>query len=438
MKCEIETSNGIMFLKGIDGDKRLEIADYIELHDSSSLMVSLIHDKKEYFYWGKNHVIYTKLWGCIDSMMNVVVPFIYSHMKVEFNYIRADKEVGYNIVFQSPEYSSYYFNQYGVPVIYSTKKEMPEWDWVEHSDNKNILIAQKGGKQGIIRKDGSVFLEPKYKKIKINFSILLITCFYDDSMVTEIHYRKDLKLWNFLPKGCTYVNFFEGLYILRRKDGLLFITDKNYNMILYPWFDEIDICSNCYIVRKYNKWGIISRNKNINIEGFKNPVPAPITRIEFDAIKKKGFGGSRAIIVKNNLQGVFDLKNEKIMCSPCISVEYQIFPNTLNENAIAFKTTKHQYGYFDLDGHLLFEIKIEDDKINENSIRAFKNGKVYLESNKYQYVFNKDGSYERTRIVQRYWGKTYHNYDAERWDALTDGMEGDYPGSGVDYDLLGF
>ena len=31
-----------------------------------------------------------------------------------------------------------------------------------------------------------------------------------------------------------------------------------------------------------------------------------------------------------------------------------------------------------------------------------------------------------------------NNYDAERWDALTDGMEGDYPGSGVDYDLLGF
>ena len=108
MKCKIETSNGIMFLKGIDGDKRLEIADYIEIHDSSLLMVSLILDKKEYFDCGKNHVIYTKLWGCIDSMMNVVVPFIYSHMKVEFNYIRADKEVGYNIVFKSPEYASYY------------------------------------------------------------------------------------------------------------------------------------------------------------------------------------------------------------------------------------------------------------------------------------------------------------------------------------------
>lgn len=47
MNCKIETSNGIMFLKGIDGDKRLEIADYIELHDSSLLMVSLILDKPQ-------------------------------------------------------------------------------------------------------------------------------------------------------------------------------------------------------------------------------------------------------------------------------------------------------------------------------------------------------------------------------------------------------
>ena len=128
-----------------------------------------------------------------------------------------------------------------------------------------------------------------------------------------------------------------------------------------------------------------------------------------------------------------------ILCSLAgIPIEYPILPYTLNENAIAFKTTKHQYVYFDLEGHLLFEIKIEDDKINETSIRAFKNGKVYLLSNKYLYVFNKDGSYERTRIEQHYCNDTYHNYEAERWDALTDGMEGNYPGSGVDYDLLGF
>lgn len=53
MKCEIESSNGIMYLKGIDGDKQLEIADYIELHESSLFMVSLILDKKRIFLWGK-------------------------------------------------------------------------------------------------------------------------------------------------------------------------------------------------------------------------------------------------------------------------------------------------------------------------------------------------------------------------------------------------
>lgn len=211
--------------------------------------------------------------------------------------------------------------------------------------------------------------------------------------------------------------------------------DKQFNIVVLPYFDSIKVDSHYIVVKRNGQCGILSRNKTIFVNGIRNPIYAPITKIEFDDIK---ILGNRAIVVKNALQGIINLENGDILCLPCIPIEYPILPYTLNDNAIAFKTTKHQYGYFDLDGHLLFEIKIEDDKINESSIRAFKNGKVYLESNKYQYVFNKDGSYERTRIVQRYWGKTYHNYEAERWDALTDGMEGDYPGSGVDYDLLGF
>lgn len=435
MKCEIESSNGIMYLKGIDGDKQLEIADYIELHDSSLLMVSLILDKKEYFYGGKNHVIYTKLWGCIDSMMNVVVPFIYSHMKVEFNYIRADKEVGYNIYFESPEYASYYFNQYGVPVIYSTKKEMPGWDWVKDSDYKRISIAQKDGKQGVVRNDGSVFVEPIYKKVEINFSNPEIIVTSDDNIRTSIVYRKDEKAWRFLPIGHRYIYFSYDLYVLVNQNDLEYAVDKQFNIVVLPYFDSIKVDSHYIVVKRNGQCGILSRNKTIFINGKRNPIYAPITKIEFDDIK---ILGNRAIVVKNALQGIINLENGDILCLPCIPIEYPILPYTLNDNAIAFKTTKHQYGYFDLEGHLLFEIKIEDDKINETSIRAFKHGKVYLLSNKYLYVFNKDGSYERTRIEQHYCNDTYHNYDAERWDALTDGMEGDYPGSGVDYDLLGY
>lgn len=44
MKCKIETSNGIMFLKGIDGDKRLEIADFILMEHVAKLQKTRDYD----------------------------------------------------------------------------------------------------------------------------------------------------------------------------------------------------------------------------------------------------------------------------------------------------------------------------------------------------------------------------------------------------------
>lgn len=296
-------------------------------------------------------------------------------------------------------------------------------------------MLKKNGKQGIVRNDGSVFVEPIYKKVEIDFSNPEIIVTSDDNIRTSIVYRKDKKSWRFLPVGHRYIYFSDDLYVLINQNDLEYAVDKNFNIVVLPCFDSILVYPQYIVVKINGKTGILSREKTTIINGIKNPIYAPVTKIEFDDIKIQD---NKAIVVKNSLQGVVDLRNGDILCFPCIPIEYQILPYTLNDNAIAFKTTKRQYGYFDLDGHLLFEIKIEDDKINESSIGAFKNGKVHLYSNKYQYVFNKDGSYERIRIVQRYWGETYHNYDAERWDALTDGMEGDYPGSGVDYDMLGF
>lgn len=47
---------------------------------------------------------------------------------------------------------------------------------------------------------------------------------------------------------------------------------------------------------------------------------------------------------------------------------------------------------------------------------------------------------ENERWNSRYYDyhDDYHDYGRDTWDALTDGMYGDYPGSGVDYDFLGF
>ena len=37
-----------------------------------------------------------------------------------------------------------------------------------------------------------------------------------------------------------------------------------------------------------------------------------------------------------------------------------------------------------------------------------------------------------------YYSDNDYDYERERWDALTDGMYGDYPGCDIDYDVFGF
>lgn len=130
--------------------------------------------------------------------------------------------------------------------------------------------------------------------------------------------------------------------------------DKQFNIVVLPYFDSIKVDSHYIVVKRNGQCGILSRNKTIFVNGIGNPIYAPITKIEFDDIK---ILGNRAIVVKNALQGIINLENGDILCLPCIPIEYPILPYTLNDNAIAFKTTKHQYGYFDLEGHLLLKLK---------------------------------------------------------------------------------
>lgn len=57
MKCEIEITNGVKYLKGIDNNKLYEVSDYMELHESSLVMIGLIIDSKEcYDLLGRNYM----------------------------------------------------------------------------------------------------------------------------------------------------------------------------------------------------------------------------------------------------------------------------------------------------------------------------------------------------------------------------------------------
>ena len=81
-------------------------------------------------------------------------------------------------------------------------------------------------------------------------------------------------------------------------------------------------------------------------------------------------------------------------------------------------------------------IVLENDIIT--SIRGFKEGKAIVFGNEHFYIFKKDGTFEKFRLNKEWNNTVYHNYKAERWDALTDGMYGDYPGGDIDYDSIGF
>ena len=58
-------------------------------------------------------------------------------------------------------------------------------------------------------------------------------------------------------------------------------------------------------------------------------------------------------------------------------------------------------------------------------------------SRRYEWVFNIDGSYEKVKIEYPNSDDDEQDYATDTWDALTDGMYGDYPGQ-TDYDLFGF
>ena len=139
-----------------------------------------------------------------------------------------------------------------------------------------------------------------------------------------------------MPVGHRYIYFSDDLYVLVNQNDLEYAVDKNFNIVVLPCFDSILVYPQYIVVKINGKTGILSREKTTIINGIKNPIYAPVTKIEFDDVK---ILGNRAIVIKNSLQGIINLENGDILCFPCIPIEYQILPYTLNDNTIAFKTT---------------------------------------------------------------------------------------------------
>ena len=234
-----------------------------------------------------------------------------------------------------------------------------------------------------------------------------------------------------LPKGHTILYFTKGLYILKYQ-GLEYARNTSWEIVIPPYFESINVRRDYCIVNKQGAKGLLSRKSMIKVECLESPIFSMLLKPEYDDIKEKDGG---IIIVKNSMQGLYSIKDFCILLNPCIPIDYPIIPYTLTNEAIGYKKG-YEYGYFDLSGNLLFTINLDTDKVS--SIRGLKDSKAFVFGVKYFYIFNKDGTYKKTKYEKNWNNTIFHNYDAERWDAMTDGMYGDYPGNDTDYEVLGF
>lgn len=428
MQKTIITIDGVKYLVDINDNSIFEIFDYCKVENSPLTIVGIIIQKEEYYYLGKKHIKYHKKWGCISTDGDVIIPFIYDLMKTDFNFIETSIEED-GICF--PKIKYFYFDNLGIPIDPNTRIRFYGWEWVEYFDRHSISIGQKNGKQGVIRKDGSIFIEPLYQSIEIDFHSLVIKAKCIDSSIVNFIYRKECKGWKTLPQNHIFSHYTNGLYIIEY-NKLKYAMDTSWNMVILPYFDKIDVRTEYCIVSKKGVKGLISRKAMITVDFVKNPIFAMLLKLEYEDIKEKDGG---IIIIKNSMQGLYNIKDSCILLNPCIPIDYPIIPYTLSDGAIAYKKG-HEYGYLDLFGNLLFTIVIENERINR--IRGFKEGKAIVSGNEHLYIFKKDGTFEKLRLNRKWNNTIYHYSEAERWDAMTDGMYGDYPGGYIDYDTMGF
>lgn len=440
MKDKIVDIEGKKFLMNFSDNSFLEIVDYNEPKINTLTPFSYIDTEETKSYFGDiNYVKEKKKWGCINERNEVVIPCVYDNIDVCNNTFTCIKGLKH-----------FDFDAEGVPIykyringIEKTTRFIG-WQYVECFDDKPISIGAKDGKIGILKIDGSLFLSPEYDFICIDWFKKCITT-KKDNVTTQILYFDQKKCWSPIPSGFSFYKEQLDLYVLKKND-LFAGMDKNRNFVIAPLFNSLEIFRNVIIGTYNGKKGVLSRTETV-----KKSFYAPILQFVYDDIKE-GLGWScgtlsHLVIVKDGLQGVFCIKDKKILFEPKINEEYNLYTDTIGENSIGFRSKQGEYGFMDFNGNILFTINrfrvVNGKKISTSMIpvyfhRGFKNGFVYVDRGNYTEKYDKSGHLLETKWTKCSYDDRDIDYAAETWDAMTDGMYGDMPdGFDDDYSFLG-
>ena len=272
------------------------------------------------------------------------------------------------------------------------------------------------------------------KKLQINESLYFYIYHYSSVLEECIVYDESTFEWEPYDDIC-----FTGL------------LDETGNWRIKPQMNikSIDHCQSIIISRKEGNITLYDSEK----KSYKDGSLKEIINADDYVISNK----SSIIIKSGGKQGLFDAVTKSFIIPCCIDDNYTILPETIGEGLIGVYTeelektpyytkTRKNYFFLNYDGKIKLTIEPEyeiDSKFHEGKAIISMTDNYHGEF--YQKTIDVDGNtisehYESFQGIQDYhYEEDMRNLDRDNWDAMTDGMYGDYPDEGYDgdYEFMG-
>ncbi len=292
----------------------------------------------------------------------------------------------------------------------------------------DLAVGVKNGFLGVVFINGNELFEPEYEEIEFHPESNYILAKKGDKTVTFLHFDS-LDYWSDISKEYSFVKYddWQKLFFLK-KDNLIAVMDNDERIIIPPIYKELVLNDKVIIAKnELGKKGILSRQDFNKI----------ILNFDYDDIEI-GYNfrlnsNDCLIISKDNQNGLFSIETERIVLEPIINKDINIYANTFGEDLIGFRDNKSPFrdGFINLEGEIV--LLFESDRI----YRGFRNGKARIKNLYYWRDIDKHGNTidegetgRKDNTDENY----YNDLKSDTWDALTDGMDGDYPGGDIDYD----
>lgn len=183
--------------------------------------------------------------------------------------------------------------------------------------------------------------------------------------------------------------------------------------------------------------------ENEKTENFKEPTKNVYSAIqiavELLSSDYKTFMGRLSPKIKDGKWGFINENNDDI-------IPYEYDEVHAFSDGLAAVRKGDLFGYIDYNNNVVIDFQFVEAGSFSEGIAKYNNNPFDRHSEPIDYGYiSKDGIYCDRNYKWRNIDDAYDydrsnriNYEEETWDAMTDGMYGDYPGSGVDYDTIGF